>query len=456
MRFLKVNYLPFVLLWITSLACGAIGGDPPPTQDTVATIVAATLAMSESQETEDPTAAPPVEEPTLTTTPEITLTPTLLPPALKVVYTNNGNAWIWAEGSGYTQLTTDGGVLDVNISDDGQVVAYTRRGSDDYHAELWAINADGTNPRNLVSQADFDAMPRGEDYYITFRPLYFDWVPDSHTLAFNTNPVWDGPGFFPTNDLHLVDVDSRVYTPWLEAGMGGNFFYSPDGAQIALVTPESLSLINADGSNRRDLLTFPFIYTYSEWQYYPEPVWAADSSALRVAIPPQDPMGNPEAFTFIWHIPADGSLPYMAAEVVTAPAFLESPRISSDLEKLLYLFPAGETYENLELHWTDLNTLGEITYTSGNLRISGWTPDSSRFVYASVDGTHPQLGEIGLAPFALTDQPAARNITWIDDTRFLFLSGFMGARELRVGTPGGPSDLIATLPDDFVGYDFTQ
>ena len=40
------------------------------------------------------------------------------------------------------QLPTSGNIQQVSISDDGQIIAFTRQ-LDENHEELWAINADG-------------------------------------------------------------------------------------------------------------------------------------------------------------------------------------------------------------------------------------------------------------------------------------------------------------------------
>ena len=60
---------------------------------------------------------------------------------------------------------------------------------------------------------------------------------------------------------------------------GGLFYFSPDGVQVALVQPDSISMAIADGSGLRErVLVYPRVITYSEYHYYASPVWAPGAS----------------------------------------------------------------------------------------------------------------------------------------------------------------------------------
>ncbi len=457
----KLSY-PILILTLVILACGPIQNtsEPENQDDSVATIVAATLAAADAEPAptlinEEPTHTAEPEPTTLppTQTPEPTEIPP--PPALHVAYIVNGNIWLWVEGQGATQLTSAGNVVDVNLSPDGELIAFIRE-FDFFYQEIWVINADGTNERVLVNRADFEAMPRAADYYLTQQPFQLDWVPNSHVLAFNTNPTFEGPGLFSNDDLHLLDTETGIRTHLLDTGFGGMFFFSPNGEQIALVTPESLSLIHADGSNRRDILTFPLIYTYSEWTFYPTPIWAPDSTYLRVAIPPQDPLGNPEAFTFIWHIPADGSLPHMAGEFISAPVFRGHALISPDTLKAIYAKPIGETFDQFELRHRDLTSGEDTIYTTMAFFLETWSPDSSRFVFMDATTQNLNLGSIGNLPTVATDGSLSFDLQWVSADRILFSDkpSEDGGFYLHLGAPGGASLVIAGPLDYPPVYDF--
>ena len=86
----------------------------------------------------------------------LAMTPTPSPEPvgdLVVVFTRDNNAWLWTEDGGERQLTTDGGVGQVLLSDDKGVIAF-RRGNG-----IWAVNADGSNERQF-SQRERPDSPR--------------------------------------------------------------------------------------------------------------------------------------------------------------------------------------------------------------------------------------------------------------------------------------------------------
>ncbi len=183
------------------------------------------------------------------------------------------------------------------------MIAYLRP-ADDFHLEMWAIDVDGENERKLVSVADLDAIGGGvrDPSALAINPYRFDWVPGTHQLAYNTHQVFQGPGLSLLNDLNLVEADTLQKTNLLLSGWGGEFFYSPDGSQIAIVQPDKVILANADGSDYRPVMNYPAVTTYSEYRYYASPVWAADGKSLRLALPPVDPLATPRQPTSLWRI----------------------------------------------------------------------------------------------------------------------------------------------------------
>jgi hypothetical protein len=110
----------------------------------------------------------------------------------------------------------------------------------------------------------------------------------------------------------------------LPHGQGGEFIYSPNGQEIAISTATSISLVHTDGTNRREVLTYPMVATYSEYSFYAMPIWAADSSSLRVAIPPADPLGEPRQPTTLWTIPSMEISPLKNGSIMAAPSCAEN------------------------------------------------------------------------------------------------------------------------------------
>jgi len=381
--------------------------------------------------------------------------------SLRVVYVKDENIWLWDESGKQQVITSSGGVLEVRISPDGALVAFTRR-VDDLRSELWVVNADGSEERLLVGVNDFEALdPEQRDpNSVALSPHRFDWVPGTHLLVFNTVQWFQGPGLGNFDDLRQVDVVSGALTTLLPAGQGGDFTYSPDGSQVALVTPEQISLMNADGSHLRPaVLTYEPVLTYSEYLYYAEPVWAQDSSFLMAAIPPADPMAEPLGPTRLYRIPVDVS---PAVEVGSVTAFNLGGfgvNFSPDLVHIAYLRPVGQPPDNAyELHVASSDgTNDNLFLTETNLLLHGWTADPQRFFFSMGPAMEMQIGSVGGGhqPLAGSAQGVFQ-LRWIDPERYLYLQENAGAIELRLGQLNGEHRLIDSLPGGLPLYDFSD
>lgn len=446
----KILLIILSFLILLTLACAISGPatpEPEPVnEDLITTSVAKTLAANEaSQEAITPPTEAPTEKPAPTPTTQ---------PKLQVPYILNGYLWLWTEGGTAKQLSGTGNVTNLTISEDGLVIAFEKQLSH-FDYEIWTVNSDGTHERRIFSVEDFQALPKMEGA-VSIATYQLGWVPNTHTLAFNTRPLFEGPGLTGDNNLHLINTDTGDHTILLPNGEGGAFHYSPDGTQIAIVTPENISFVNADGSNRREMLTYPVIYTYSEYSYYPTPLWMPDSSAALVAIPPQDSLGNPNDPTALWNLPADGSPVSLVRNVITAPAFLSRVSFSPDGKYFAYLVSIGEETSNLrDLHIAALDGASDTVYQTGSLWFSGWSPNAARFIFSIDDPSNLHVGQIGNAPKKLTDTPLARDVRWITNNDILFVAGGAGNWEIRRGTPGDVSYQIVNLGEEYPIYDFS-
>ena len=300
------------VLFLFLVGCAPAGTPAQPVDgNELATIVAATLTAITSDNNAPPPAA--TEAPGMPTEASSPDEPAYTPPrALQVAYIKDGNVYIWTEGENSVGLTNTGDAIQVSISDDGQIIAYERRDPNNYFtSELWAVNTSGpTNARALVSQAEMDSL-KAASSYSNAMGMSIDllkWRPKTHEVYYSTVPVFEGPGYMPGEDVRMINLNTMEKRTIFDYGQGGRFYFSPDGGQVALSTPDHISLSNADGSNlRANVLTFPLVGTFSEYQYHPVPVWAGDSGSLRVTIPPEDTMAQPTPPTGLWQIPTDGS-----------------------------------------------------------------------------------------------------------------------------------------------------
>ncbi len=477
-----------VLLMVFLAACGTleVGIENTTMAGDVAGATATALAAENVDLATQP-ATPATETTDVPPTPVPMPTPipasTELRVALVKATEHGNNVWLWKEGEAEAvPLTKDGGVGDVRISDDGEIVAFTRGDG------LWMVRASGadegspTEERQLVSAEDFAAM-EARDPELEVALNRFEWIPGTHILAFNTQLRME-IGLVLNDDLHLVDADTLERTALLPPGEGGEFTYSPDGRQIAIVTAGLITLVDTDGSNRREVLTYTPVATHSEVRYYARPVWAADSSALRVVIPPVDPLTQPSADASVWHINTDGRPATLLRHIPMAQ--LSWSAFSSDLRYIahLYMEPSGQAPRS-ELLITDLELDATITYFPRTGGEAGATsPDDETIVYspmageiygwapgpAHVDGerlfaflaqTDPelpfqaQIGQLGgdLVP-AYGEAEVVIDVRWVDADRYLFLA--QGARgwTILLGEIGGPVTGVAGVAGSMPAYDF--
>ncbi|MEW6233182.1 MAG: hypothetical protein AB1566_12825 [Chloroflexota bacterium] len=385
---------------------------------------------------------------------------------MQVVFTKEGDVWRWHKGGEPVRLTWFGDVRKLTISDDGLVIAFVRgldefalaRGLEEYRTpELWAVNSDDSNARQLLSADDLRAIAGDDPQALRLIFLGLKWMPGQHILAFDLFSLYHGQS---RDAIWLVNAVTGKWRVLFPPGKAGKFVYSPDGSQIALITERAISLVNADGTNQRaDLVTYPAV-GLGHYAYRPSVWWAADSRSLRTVVPVTRNFEDVMAFA-IWDIRADGRPPTQLG-YVEASGF--SVSLSPDLAYIAFWRPDAPRSNRRNLYLAHANGTGEVIYhTAYLLEFLGWAPDSEHFVFWEFGEWMPQLGQLcgGFVP--LTDMFTA-SIRWIDASRFLFVSSprasqlrppdKQGPWELRLVTVGGPGILIARIEDRLPDYDF--
>ena len=324
-------FLLISILLASATAC-SIQGLPYPTDTPDPNIITpdleATREMAEAgmfpSLTPEPTKpaqepSPTADLPTLTSTPfESTfLIPSL---TLKLAYIKEGDVWYWEEGQAPLQLTDQGDAYLVTLSDDASQVAYGREIEYGIR-ELWAVNSDSSDNRVLVDRAAFQEMTHFDDD-LTGGPLELDWLPGTNLVIFSTRLIYPGPGTPRIHETRTVDAKTRTMTVLADKDHGGKFTISPDGEKVAIVLPDRISVVYGDGSELRQVFSFPHIITESEWYYYPPLVWTPDSNALRVIIPPEHPMFDRDLPTQIIQLALNNTAPRVIGEFLTIPRII--------------------------------------------------------------------------------------------------------------------------------------
>lgn len=451
------NIVPVLILITTILACKLpISATPSPEDvaNQAGTAVAATLTAMSPDPHGEVTLEPTLEiEITATSSPDPTETPIPDVPVLRFAFTDrNSNLWTWQEGSTPNQIIASGDVDRVTISSDGEWIAFSRVTADFLETSLWAIRFDGSNEHLLINHADFMAMPLSPDinpdWVVSRYPFMLTFIPSSNTtLAFITVPQFEGPGFIDNKDLWLVDVETGIRNNLLTAGTGGHFYYSPDGSQIALVTGTDISLINSDGTNRRSsVLTYDPVLTYSEFEYHAFPQWSPDGAFLRVAIPYSDSLGDPSMPGHLYQLPTDGSPAFFLGNVNFAQ--ITSGTFSPDLTHLAYVQQIGDPANNiLALMTSNFDGTEPVEIVQGSLHFGAWSPDSTHLAFNTWTPRSHFVAQNGVAGSGVLASTESDQFTWVSNDRFIYISMTVPNWEIRLGSIGAPSTLIASLPD---------
>lgn len=424
---------------------------PGAPEDSIAEPVTATAGPQEAP------SATPSQAPTLVpATPSPSPSPTPVPPSLHIAYVDGGNLWALEPGSAPVRLTSSGGVTDLRLADDGELIVYMAHDPTSDTTELRAIAFNGEGDRLLIGAAGVDALYPLEGF-LHYALADFAFVPGSHRLLFNTQAVFELVGLVKNDDLIAIDLDSGELTPLLGRGEAGDFTFSPDGEQLALVRPDSVGYIRVDGTDLRpEVLTFPPVITYSEYSFYPRPVWSPESDSVLVTIPNEDPFFTAPGGT-VRLVPTGGETPRVLASIAGDLFLPQSAAalISPDGTTIAYL-RAGLLPDEQELVLYRYGTGESFTADVGMIQWEGWAPDSIHFAYAKGSGLDLFLGEVGQPPRALG---SAAGLRWMDEGDYLYLSGTPGDWTLTLGSTSGdatPLTGLTALERVLLAYDFAR
>ncbi len=431
--------ITLVFLATAATACNLPFINSEPSAETVASFTVASLtAMAANSGTEG----------FPTPTPEF-IKPSAIPEAapLSVAFVApDGNAYYWNEYLNTpSQLTTTGDVHAAYVSPDGTLVALARS-ADETTYSLDVVNSDGTGLRTLITAEEFAAFPRPVDALSSI-PNQVEWLPNSHVIVMNTRIVFEGPGYATGENLYLINADDGSVSAPITIADTWSFRYtiSPDGSMVAISLPEGIEIFNLNGSTlKRKVLAYEFVNTASEYAWVASPVWSADSQTLAAAVPPKDPFTDSVEDSTVWRVSADG----LSGEMTFSHKMTYSPGgfafISPDLSKILYLTqPDPLANGQYALNLSNLDGTDAIEYAVGSFFAGpvAWSTDSTKFYYYDSD-SGAYIGQQGQAPQLLPDFSNVRTVEWIDDSRFIGVSGPEGGWKLLLGTVDSPTGVI--------------
>ncbi len=376
-----------------------------------------------------------------------------LPGFLTVVYSETGDLWVAVGLNAPRQLTSGHFDRYPLLSPDGSKVIFQREAESGaaelYRYELWVINTDGTGERRLVSAADLPgqmgyAMGSEEEILLDRLPQQVAWLSDSRRIAFNTL-LEAGYGVISFYDLWLTDTETGSVTRLLGDGDGGSFAYSPDGSKILVSNPNSVSIVDADGSNRRQLVTYPFVNTASEYAYNPQPVWSPDGSYGLVAIASEEPFFA-DTYSTVWRLPLSGE----ATILSTLPGMNLFSTMTDQLWNAARTALAY-TDNDYNLHLATLAGESLQIYDSAD-QFYGWSADD-RYWLLSLGGDLVVAGtdlELTLLELPEGDHSGWFEVKWVSGTDYVALSGtYYEGMLLWTGQAGGSLREIDTGVNSF-------
>ena len=405
-------------------------------------------------------AVPPTPTPAPTNTPAPeppTPAPVVSNPAL--FYLANGNIWqmplqVAASGVSKTadpqQLTNLGNVSQFELSPDGRRL-WLVSGSNENEA-LSILNLDTNQLQTIASTAALPALPPEQGNVIRiFGPIR--WFPNSQRLAFTSYIIGrEGPGLGYLLDWWTADLNGAVSQQMAPGQAGATFDISPTGDRVLFGTAEEILMANVDGSNRRSLITFPFIVTYSEYAYAPQPIWTTDGQQAWVAIPSADPL-DVNAYGQIWRIAADGTaVPFarLQGNLLFNPA-----QWTASGNRLAYVRQIiAPSNPPVQLVVAQGNGDGQADYgnaVAGSMQFLGWNPAGDRFAYVGIDTTSRQtayLGQPGGAFTSLPFEPTANvvGLLWLSNTQYVAMVQQGSNTTILAGNETGAVSPLITLP----------
>ena len=443
-------FLPLAALTAAVLACNL----PPPTSAGPAPTVA---------EPTEPTQAAPTASATPGETREPVPSPSpTVDTVSRVVYTSEGSLWVLEGEKPPRQLTVGPGDRAPKLSPDGQWLLFRRAvepaPTDIPRYELRVIAVDGSGQRVLVGPED---LPGDTDAELPADrlPMQTAWLPDSRAVAFSTH-MQVGYGSAPNYDLWLVDVESGAPKQLLADGEGGTFSFSPDASHLVVCTHTMVTMLEADGGNRRALATFDNVLTYSEYSYTPMAVWAPDGSHALVGISSPDP-ADPEANATLWRLPLEGDAVPLATVVGEVFSNSQSGELwSPDRTRIAFTRRVVDTERERDLVLAKADGSDLEVYATGELRLLNWAGEGNDFAFYQDQRTEVYRGSVSQPPVLVLpsrgESALVTEVRWVGSDSVVYIVQEVGEHTIWMGPVGGEHRVIGRSISPFPGLDVWQ
>jgi len=386
---------------------------------------------------------------------------------LVVAFVKDGNIQLWDESTEQIQtILNTGDVIAVTMSDDGQVIAFLRRSVVQLaevewfeQSALWAVDRNGDNLRELVSVESLRQRLNATERESTNIPQ-MQWIPGTHRLLFSG---WryivqaEGESHAVPEGLYLSDADAQTDTILIPAGNALHFVASPDGGQVALISPSSLGFINVDGSNpRSDVLTYSSLNL--PVPVFPTGVWTQDSQAFVITAPSENT--NTDINFNIWRVPVDGSAPERLAEILRSVP--DSTTFSPDGRHVAFV-QFTDTQPSEIAGWSIAPLIPEVGPLEIPTRIGferftnlHWSPTDDSFTKNLRKLCPDATSDTDVCDVRIHFDGTPAVLQWIDGNRVLFLTSnpsvlFLGKMDFSGNMDGTTTPIVAWPLEEWVG-----
>lgn len=446
---MKTHFIRFFSLLLFLSGCGLWPSSV--TDATQAPIVAIPIAPTVTV-----TPPPAVTSPTTTATSHPsppTFIASSLPGDLTVAYAVKDDIWIWKQNK--LRLLTQGQNISTPLlSDDGQWLLFRQRqiSFDGPTDEVWVVRTDGNELHRLVGGDDLMTLT-GEEAARLIDDV--SWLPDSHTILFNTEKIIDGPpGSWPLLDLYSLDISGQV-SRLADPDLGGKFIPSPTGLHVALVSNSRIDVLNLKNGEQRTLLEFePLGFPSDSGLTTPKVVWDPEGRFVMTAIIPQN-LYYPEKYagepTQVWRLFVNGQIELITELQLVAP--FTGIVLSPNLQYFFYL--NNSCVDGMGMLSAYNLTSGEEYSLACVWNLPQWVPDSEHFIYeldwlwrlgSISDNTNQPLDVLNIP--TNPNVHAALPLTWINSEYFLLFLRSQDVCTLNVATLHGVVTEIVSAPPD--------
>lgn len=370
----------------------------------------------------------------------------VLPDTTRLVYADLATLWAIDGANGVRQLAADELLNTPIISSDGSYVVYRVVRAD--YMELWGIPWVEGRAQLLLNERELPKDGLGASYSER-RIQDVRWIPGRLALALNIVrvPSPRAPQALPQVELWELDVETGALRLLASLGRAMWPLYAPDGSQFALLEYGTetdplgqLSLLTADGSNARRVLSFPA--SPAKLSYDTQVAWLPDSSAFWLALPGSDlPAAGQYNGTALYRVTAAGQA--QEAGFVDAYQVAWSP----DGTRMAYLRITSDTVADGELYLAGADGTAAQRYAAVKDGVFvGWAPDSVYFLYQSEYQMY--LGAVGQLPQRLGTAVSFVHPRWVSATHFISFHDTGTEWLLTLRGVDGSSYGLASLPRD--------